>query len=243
MGFLDHSTQNIIVDAVLTDEGRRLLARNDGSFRISMFSLGDDEVDYGIISRYGRAVGKEKIAKNTPVFEAQTKKDIAIRSRLMTLSNRTLTALPTLTATQGLVGGKLTFTNGGAQAQNSRTLTVVQTMGNGLRLPDGLYDNTFSMLIPDRFLTISDGSAGFTGLTQDTRIATYKVLGNTQQGGATEGSQMSVTLRLQANISDSVFNIYGRNSGGSREIHSVVSIIGDQSGIRMNIPVQINKNL
>ena len=34
MGFLDHSTNNIVVDAVLTDTGRRLLARNDGSFQI-----------------------------------------------------------------------------------------------------------------------------------------------------------------------------------------------------------------
>ena len=35
MGFLDHSTNNIIVDAVLTDIGRQKLAANDGSFQIS----------------------------------------------------------------------------------------------------------------------------------------------------------------------------------------------------------------
>lgn len=73
MGFLDHSTNNIIIDAVLTDTGRRLLADNQGKFRIAFFSLGDDEVDYSIIEKFGRAVGKEKIVKNTPVFEAQTK--------------------------------------------------------------------------------------------------------------------------------------------------------------------------
>ena len=72
MGFLDHSTNNIIIDAVLTDTGRRYLARNDGSFSIVKFALGDDEVDYSTISKYGRTVGKERIEKNTPVFEAQT---------------------------------------------------------------------------------------------------------------------------------------------------------------------------
>ena len=46
MGFLDNSTNNIIVDAVLTDYGRELLARNDGSFSIKKFAFGDDEVDY-----------------------------------------------------------------------------------------------------------------------------------------------------------------------------------------------------
>ena len=39
MGFLDNSTNNIIVDAVLTDYGRELLSRNDGSFSIVKFSL------------------------------------------------------------------------------------------------------------------------------------------------------------------------------------------------------------
>ena len=38
MGFLDHSTNNIIIDAVLTDTGRKKLADNNGSFSIA-FSL------------------------------------------------------------------------------------------------------------------------------------------------------------------------------------------------------------
>ena len=46
MGFLDHSTNNIIVDAVLTDLGRQALAKNDGSFNVYQFALGGDEVDY-----------------------------------------------------------------------------------------------------------------------------------------------------------------------------------------------------
>ena len=53
MGFLDHSTNNIIVDAVLTDVGRQALARNDGSFSIFQFALGDDEVDYNIVKQFG----------------------------------------------------------------------------------------------------------------------------------------------------------------------------------------------
>ena len=54
MGFLDHSTNNIIVDAVLTDAGRLSLARNDGSFQVFQFALGDDEVDYEIIEQYAQ---------------------------------------------------------------------------------------------------------------------------------------------------------------------------------------------
>ena len=74
MGFLDHSTNNIILDAVLTDAGRRQLAANRGDFRIAYFSLADDEVDYSLITKFGRAIGKEKISKNTPLKSQGCKK-------------------------------------------------------------------------------------------------------------------------------------------------------------------------
>ena len=44
MGYLNNNT--VTVDAILTKKGRELLARNDGSFRITQFSLADDEIDY-----------------------------------------------------------------------------------------------------------------------------------------------------------------------------------------------------
>ena len=44
MGYLDSTT--ITVDAILTKRGRELIARNDGSFKITQFALGDDEIDY-----------------------------------------------------------------------------------------------------------------------------------------------------------------------------------------------------
>ena len=69
MGFLDHSSNNIILDAVLTDKGRELLARNDGSFSIEKFALGDDEIDYSIIKQFGRTIGKEKIDNLNKIFE------------------------------------------------------------------------------------------------------------------------------------------------------------------------------
>ncbi len=44
MGFLNNSI--VTVDAILTRKGRELLAKNDGSFRITQFALADDEIDY-----------------------------------------------------------------------------------------------------------------------------------------------------------------------------------------------------
>jgi hypothetical protein len=50
MGFLDNSG-DIILDAVLTDLGRKRLAEGNGRFNISKFALGDDEIDYGLYDK------------------------------------------------------------------------------------------------------------------------------------------------------------------------------------------------
>ena len=44
MGYLSNTT--ITVDSILTKKGRELLARGDGSFKITQFSVSDDEIDY-----------------------------------------------------------------------------------------------------------------------------------------------------------------------------------------------------
>ena len=62
MGYLNN--QVITVDAILTKKGRELLAKNDGSFRITQFALADDEIDYTLYnpthpsgsSFYGEAI-------------------------------------------------------------------------------------------------------------------------------------------------------------------------------------------
>ena len=99
MGFLDHGSNNIIIDAVLTDVGRQSLASNDGSFAIAKFAFGDDEVDYGLIQKFGRTVGKEKIIKNTPVLEGQTVGTLALTNRLISLADQGITRMPSLDIT------------------------------------------------------------------------------------------------------------------------------------------------
>ena len=70
MGYLDNSS--ITVDAILTKVGRQLLARNDGSFKITQFALGDDEIDYMLFNethRNGTQYAAEAI-ENMPLIEA-----------------------------------------------------------------------------------------------------------------------------------------------------------------------------
>jgi hypothetical protein len=62
MGYLNNAV--ITLDAILTTKGRQLLAKNDGSFKITQFALADDEIDYTLYnpihpsgsSYYGEAI-------------------------------------------------------------------------------------------------------------------------------------------------------------------------------------------
>ena len=48
MAFLDNSG-DILLDTVLTDEGRKRLAA--GTFKVAKFALGDDEINYGLYDK------------------------------------------------------------------------------------------------------------------------------------------------------------------------------------------------
>lgn len=95
MAFLDNSG-DIILDAVLTDEGRRLLARGDGSFRITKFALGDDEINYTLYDKNnssGSAYYDLEILQS-PILEAFTNNASSMKNRLITLSRNDFLYLP-----------------------------------------------------------------------------------------------------------------------------------------------------
>jgi hypothetical protein len=230
MGFLDHSTNNIIIDAVLTDTGRRLLADNQGKFRIAFFSLGDDEIDYSIIEKFGRSVGKEKIVKNTPVFEAQTKESIAVKNRLLTLPDPTITRLPILSL---ITTSAPAFILGQTETQS---VQVEQQINGEQRIPDGMSDTSYTVQIPDRFLTVVGKLP--VSVEPNTRTASYSLVGSS--GGEKNASSLSTVLRIQPGLDDTIFNIFG-NAGNKNTITSVISIIGDQSGLRKDFTFTITR--
>ena len=82
--FLDNSG-DIILDAVLTDVGRQRLARADGSFRITSYAFGDDEINYSLYDASLATARKDLNIMKTPVFEAFTDSSSTLRHRLLTL--------------------------------------------------------------------------------------------------------------------------------------------------------------
>lgn len=97
MAFLDNSG-DIILDATITDAGRYRLAKADGSFRITKFALGDDEIDYGLYNKNdsrGSAYYDVEIL-STPILEAFTDNMSGVKSKLISLPRNNLLYLPVL---------------------------------------------------------------------------------------------------------------------------------------------------
>ena len=89
MGYLNNTS--VVVDAILTNTGRQLLAQNDGSFQITQFSLSDDEVDYTLYNPnqpsgsafYGEAI------ENMPIIQAFPESNEIMKYKLITLPRGT----------------------------------------------------------------------------------------------------------------------------------------------------------
>jgi hypothetical protein len=101
MGFLDNSG-DIILDAVLTDHGRKLLAKGDGSFQITKFALGDEEINYtqyDINHASGSAYYDISILQ-TPILEAFTDNAGSVKTKLISYSSMNLLYLPVVKLNQ-----------------------------------------------------------------------------------------------------------------------------------------------
>ena len=87
MAFLDSSTA--VIDAILTRKGRELLAQNDGSFQITKFAFGDDEINYQLYDAT-KATDQDADILNLPVLEPISNENVALLYRLITLPSGTL---------------------------------------------------------------------------------------------------------------------------------------------------------
>lgn len=238
VGFLDASTNNIILDAVLTDVGRQFLARNDGSFSIHKFALGDDEVNYGVIAKYGRTIGSEKIEKNTPIFEALTNQTIAQKYRLISVSNPNLLRLPEmLLSGDANVAGVDNTILLGRLMQKTANVTVQQSIQNETSIDVELRDQTFIVDVPNLFLQILKNTPENIDGNQR---ATY-ILTRSPAENAYGGSSVQFTLSVKS-LTDAMFTVYGTTADKTK-IKAYVKVTGVQSGAVQDIAVIIDKNV
>lgn len=251
MGWLDHSTNNIILDAVLTDYGRQRLATANSAFNITSYALGDDEVDYRLVKKYGRTVGKEKIEKNTPIFEALTNQSIALKHKLIGRENDG-TSISTIFLPVLKTSSAPVLTRNNNTGIPSAEVKVELTFNNstGTSVPAELIQTIYKIKVSDRFFTITNPVGGT--LTQpDTarslvnagdpnRIATYTfTTGNS--------TTTSIVFTVQArNIDNTTLSVYGKridSASATRQINSYITVTGERHGCSIDIPVTYKASL
>jgi len=218
--------------------GRQFLARNDGSFSIHKFGLGDDEVNYKIIAKYGRTVGREKIEKNTPIFEALTNQSHSQKYKLISISNPHLLRLPNLNLSgDANVDGLNAIVTLGRNQQKTSTVTFEQTIQNETSIDVELRDQTFIVEVPNLFCHILRHTPENVDGQQK---ATY-IITRSPSENAFGGSSVQFTLAVKS-LTDTLFAVYGSTANKSK-IKVFIKVTGVQSGAVKDITVVIDKNL
>ena len=248
MGFLNHSTSNIIIDAVLTERGRQLLARNDGSFVISSFSFADDEVDYSLITKYGPTTGKDKIEKNTPVMEAITNADYAIKHNLLNVTGQSQSSrilyMPKIELTTPESTPIALSTATQATIQTLTQLQVISRLSSSSEntIPTTVRDQEFRIIYDARFVELANAAGtrleGEALSITNLNTRSYEASGNVES--QTGKSTLDIYLRPR-DVSNELYSQFGSVSDKTK-IHTQITIIGQSSQRKLVVPVTISKN-
>ena len=217
MGYLNNTV--VTIDAILTKKGRELLAKSDGSFKITQFSLADDEIDYTLYNPnhpsgsgyYGEAI------ENMPLLEAFPEETQIMKYKLVTLPRGTA-KMPVL----DLGYAAIVLKQGASLAITPQTLNFLgsnqtfETSGYSATISDVRLMNTFN------------------GVGINTPAATA-ANSTTTLGTNVSKTVIGTTINLTATTINTLF---GTNA---TQLQATLTVIGLDSGARLTIPITVNK--
>ncbi len=216
MGYLNNSV--VTVDAILTNKGRELLARGDGSFKITQFALSDDEIDYTLYNPthpsgsafYGQAI------ENMPLLEAFPETTQNLRYKLVTLPRGTA-KMPVL----DIGFASITLKQGASLAITPQTLNY---LGNN----QVFEANGYTVTVADvRVLNTFNG----VGIQTEEAIQ----LNQTETLGTNVSKTVvGTTINMTATTVNTLF-------GSNVELNTSLQIVGRDSGARITVPLKITK--
>ncbi len=212
------SQTSVVVDAILTKKGREALSRNDGSFRITQFSLSDDEVDYSLYNPthpsgsafYGEAI------EAMPVLQAFPNDEEIMKYKLITLPRGTA-KLPVISIPYNTIILK----QGASLSITPQTLNYLSS--------------TTQFEASGYVATIGDvrTMSTFTGVGINTAEAT-SLNATTTVGTNVSKTVIGTTINLTATTVNTLF-------GNQTTLYTTLIVTGGDSGARISIPVQITK--
>lgn len=217
MGILNN--QYITIDAILTRKGRELLARNDGSFKITQFALADDEIDYTLYNPnhpsgsafYGEAI------EAMPIIEAFPDESQIMRYKLVTLPRGT-SKLPVIS----LGYSSIVLKQGASITITPQTLNYLGS--------NSTYESSGYVLTVADIRLLST----FSGIGINTNNTNTSDL-NTSVGTKLSKSEIGTSFTLTGTTIDTLFG------SSLTELNTTITAIGRDSGARITIPLVIKK--
>ena len=210
------SSKQFTIDAILTKKGRELLSKNDGSFNITYFALGDDEIDYTLWNPNhpkGSAYFGEAI-ENTPIMEATPNESQLMVSKLISLPRGT-SKIPVIS-----IGLNAISLKQGA----SITLTPQTLNYNGATT----YENSgYIITINDIRLLSKFKGVGINDFVSETTIVT--------SGVNLTKSEIGTSFTLTSTQLDTLF------TSNQTQLISNLTITGRDSGAFLTVPLIIQK--
>jgi hypothetical protein len=216
MGYLNN--QIVTVDAILTKKGRELLAKNDGSFRITQFSLSDDEIDYTLFNPtnpsgsayYGQAI------EGMPLLEAFSD-ETQIMKYLLTTLPRGTAKMPIL----NIGYTNIVINQGASLAITPQTLNY---LGGSQTYETSGYNFTIGDV---RTMSVFNGVGINT--TQATSLNSTTTLGTN-----VSKTVIGTTLNMTGTTINTLF-------GNQTQLQTVLIVQGRDSGARVTIPITVTK--
>ena len=216
MGYLNN--QIVTVDAILTKKGRELLAKNDGSFRITQFSLSDDEIDYTLFNPtnpsgsayYGQAI------EGMPLLEAFSDETQIMKYQLTTLPRGTA-KMPIL---------NIGYTN--IVLKQGASLSITPQTLNYLGGSQTFETSGYNFTIGDvRTMSVFNG----VGINTNSSTALNST---TTLGTNVSKTVIGTTLNMTGTTINTLF-------GNQTQLQTVLIVTGRDSGARVTIPITITK--
>jgi len=209
---------SVTIDSILTKKGRELLAKNDGSFKITQFALSDDEIDYTLYNSshpsgsafYGEAI------EAMPLLEAFPDETQIMKYKLVTLPRGTA-KMPILS-----VGySSITLKQGSSLSITPQTLNYLGSV------------STFE-------------SSGYTVTIGDSRLlSNFEGIGITTPEAKNLNSTPTIGTNVSKTVIGTTINITGTTIntlfGSQTSISTILTIIGRDSGARITIPLTLTK--
>jgi len=212
------SSTSVVVDAILTKKGRELLARNDGSFQITQFSLSDDEVDYTLYNPnhpsgsafYGEAI------EAMPVLQAFPDDTEIMKYKLITLPRGTA-KLPVL----NIGYNNISLRQGASLSITPQTLNYLGA--NSTYEQSGYVVTIGDVRTTSNFVGVGINTPEVTSLNSTTTIGTN-----------VSKTVIGTTINITATT---VNTLFGTNS----ILQTTLIVVGRDSGARISVPVTIIK--